>query len=43
MEEKRKCRGCQEVKVIVSSDAYGEYCEHCDELNWLNDNDFSDY
>ena len=43
MEELRKCSGCQHLKVIVSSDAYGQYCDECDELNFLNDNDFSDY
>lgn len=43
MEELKKCSGCQQMKVIVSSDAYGQYCNRCDELNFLNDNDFPDY
>jgi hypothetical protein len=31
------------MKVIVYSDAYGQYCDKCDELNWLDDNDYPDY
>jgi hypothetical protein len=31
--------GCLEMKIIVSSDAYDQYCNECNELNWLIDND----
>lgn len=39
MAELEKCSGCQQMKEIVSCDAYGQYCERCDRLNFLEDND----
>lgn len=43
MEELQKCSGCQKLKVIVSCDAYGQYCNDCDDDNFLDDNDLPDY
>lgn len=39
MNELKKCSGCSEIKDIVSCDGYGQYCNSCSKLNWLDDND----
>lgn len=41
MEEVSVCKGCQEVADIVNN--LEQYCENCDALDWLSDNNTPDW